>query len=421
MSLIKEKEVVEVLNDDDKNKLVNIFNAYFEDIIQDENITFMKAVTNNMLIGYAYNLLEDSDSWDEILMRNMQIIRDEILKNKLGREIFPDPILIETAYSTYFVWKNTNYFKKFVYSLNEYIVDLTNTYIQYFYENKKDMGYNFFSFSSGLSGICNYLLEFGTEYQKTIENLLEIFVYITDEETGNSSRITKQIDISKNHLDFGLRNGIGGMLLVMVKAYNNSIVIPGQEKAMHNILYTYRKYAISRDNSIYWPGILKLDSQIDFKEVSNMKETWAYGALAIARVLQLAGNCVQDDDLIDWASKIMLNKSRMLPKEFGVMKASLCHGYSGLLCIFDAVHRNDSSIEYFNMSNELLKKIMNLYTNDPRPAFKLKKILLISDRITEVETSDDYTVSEGNTGIMLSLLSAFSTAKQVFYPYMGIS
>ncbi|MEK3660622.1 lanthionine synthetase LanC family protein [Paenibacillus sp. FSL F4-0236] len=421
MPLIKEKEIINVISDDDKNNLVNIFNAYFEDILHDESITFTESVTNNMLIGYAYNLLEYSDLWDEIIMKNMQIIRDEISKNKLGKEVFPDPNLVNTAYSIFFVWKNTNYFKKFVYSFNDYIVDLTNTYIQYFYENKKNIGYNFFSLSSGLSGIGNYLLGFEGEYQAVIEEILKILVFITDEETGNTSRITKQIDIFENHLDFGLRNGIGGFLLVMVKAYNNNIVIPGQKKAMHSIIHTYQQYVVYINNTTYWPGVLKLDSQIDLKDAGNTKETWAYGALAIGRILYLAGQSVQDNDLIDWASNIMQNKSRMFPNEFGVMNASLFNGYSGLLSIFDAIHRNDSSIEYCNMSNELLKKIINLCIKDPQPTFKLKNILLVSERITEVETFDDYTLGEGNTGIILSLVSTFSTAKQILHPYLGIS
>lgn len=190
---------------------------------------------------------------------------------------------------------------------------------------------------------------------------------------------------------------------------------------MHSIIHTYQQYVVYINNTTYWPGVLKLDSQIDLKDAGNTKETWAYGALAIGRILYLAGQSVQDNDLIDWASNIMQNKSRMFPNEFGVMNASLFNGYSGLLSIFDAIHRNDSSIEYCNMSNELLKKIINLCIKDPQPTFKLKNILLVSERITEVETFDDYTLGEGNTGIILSLVSTFSTAKQILHPYLGIS
>jgi len=406
MSWIREKEVTGINSDDDKYKLVALFNEYFDSLIQDDELTFSKAVANNMLIGCSYRILENSELWDEVLMKNMQIIREEVLKNKLGREVFPDPTLINTAFSVYFVWKNTNYFGKFVYSLNNYIIDLTNTYIHYFYENKKSIGYNFFSLSFGLTGICNYLLEFGSEYQVIIEEIIKILVYVTNEESET--------------LDFSLSNGMGGMLSVMVKAYNNNIVTPGQKEAMDNILSVYQKYAISRDNSTYWPGILKLNSQVDLIEACNMKETWAYGALAIARVIQLAGICILDEGLIELSSKIILNKSRLLSQEFAVMNASLFSGYSGLLCLFDAISRKDSSIEFYKIKNELLKVIMDSYIKKPRPGFKLKKIHLISERITELEICDNDTINAGNTGIMLSLITSFSAAEQTFYPYMGI-
>ncbi|MCM3699008.1 lanthionine synthetase LanC family protein [Paenibacillus macerans] len=420
MTWFKEKEIASITSEDDRYRLFTILNSFFVHITQEET-TFAAAVANNMLIGAGYSILENSEFWDEILMRNMQIIREEISRNKLGREAFPDPALIDTAYSVYFVWKNTKYFGKFVNSFNGYIEDVTSNYIQYFYENKQNLGYGFFSLFSGLSGICNYLLEFGDEYQTMIEELLRIFVYITNEESAGSSRIMNQVDLTNNSLDFSLSNGIGGILMVMVKAYTNNIVVPEQEQAMNQIIRTYRRYVIRRNNSTYWPGILHFGSQNDFQESGNMKETWAYGALAISRVLHAAGNSIHNADIVEWTNQIMLSKGRMPSNEFIVMTPSLSNGYSGLLSLFDAVYRDDPSIVFYKAKNNLLKKIMEFYTDKPEPTFKLKEIILASDRITEVVTLGNNTISHGNIGILLSLVSAFSTATPLFYRYIGIS
>lgn len=420
MSIINEKEIIKVISDDDNKKLISIFNNYFKYIACDDNITFEKSVTNNMLIGYGYNIFKDKVFWDDILMRNMKIIREEVLKNKLGREVFPDTKLIDTLYSSYFVWRNTGYFEKFIYSLNQYLVDLTHIYIKYFYENKHNVGYNFFSLSSGLASICNYLLEFGYEYQSTIEQLLQIFVSIIYEENSNKSRIYKQIDTDEKTLDFSLSNGIAGILLVMAKSYSKNIVVSGQIESIKNIILTYQEYAKRIDTITYWPGLLKLDTKENSENMYNMKETWSYGALSIARVLYLVGKCLKDYKLTDWANKIIIEKSRMFLPEFIVTNGSLLTGYTGLLCIFDAMYRDDVSIRYLKMNNELLKKVLDLYANNQEPKFKFKRIELISGEINEAEYFHDNTIREGYTGILLSLLSTFSNVKDLLHPYMGI-
>lgn len=420
MTWIQEKEVTSITSDDDRDLLLVILNAYFAHTAQRET-DFTQAVANNMLIGAAYNILENSEYRDELLMRNMQMIREEILRNKLGRETFPDAALIETAYSIYIVWRNTNYFGKFVNSFNEYLADVTGTYIRYFYENKQKLGYGFYSLWSGLSGICSYFLEFGEDYRNLIEELLDILVYITDEESKGSARIVKQIDLVNNSLDFSLSNGIGGILMVMTKAYNHNLVVPGQERAMNQIIGTYRRHAMSRDHSVYWPGLLHLEQRPHLSESVNIKETWAYGALAIARILHAAGKAVHLADTVEWAHQILLSKGRLPVPEFMVMNPSLTSGYAGVLSLFDAIGREVPSIVFDKAKNNLLYKIIEFYTDEPEPGFQLKEIRLVSGKITETSTLDNHTISNGSAGIMLSIVSAFSTAEPWLYRYMGIS
>lgn len=419
MSFIK-GNIIGVRNDDIKDKLANIFDEYFEDIVRDEDVTFENAVNNNMIISYAYGLFDNQDLLDKVFFNNIGIIRSAIIENIFETRPFIDPYLINTAYSTYFVWKNTKCFEKFLFSLNEYIINLTDGYIDYFYKNSDKLDYGFFSLSSGLSGICNYLLEFGSKYQVTIEKIIKILIHIVDEKSEINSRIHKQIDMTENYLEFGLRNGISGILSVMVKSYTYGIIIEGQKEAVIDIINALKKFVIYKDNEPYWPGILQLDSKNNFEKNINIKETLGYGSIGIARILYLAGKCLEDEILTAFSEKIIITKSRKIVKEFVLINGSLINGYCGVLCLFDAMDCNEARKSYFNINNELLIEIISLYNKETKSTFELKEIFSIFNRIKEVQILDNYSILEGNSGIILSLLSTFSSANKLFNKYLGI-
>lgn len=407
MLFIKENSI-NVMNLDDKNNLTNILNTYFNQISSTQEVSFQSAVNNTLVIGYAYPILNDHSLWDDILLSNMQVMKDGLMTNIFNNDLSIYDGLLSIGYATYFTYAHTGHFKKFLSSLNNYIVATANDYIQYFYTCNELLNTEFFSYSHGVAGICSYLLEFNQDYAPCIKKLLEIII-------SNSHNLR-----SRETLDLGLSNGLAGLLSTLVKAFNKGFCVEGQIQAMHIIVDIYKEFHISRNASIYWTGILTLNACDNLDNMVNFKETLSYGALSIANILFATSICLNDTALTTWCGEILLNKSRMNPKEFFVSNASLFNGYSGLLCLFSATNCYQSALSYSKITHSLLKHILALYTPLPTPTFKSTKILLSSNRITEHTTLNDYSINDGNTGIIISLLASCSNLDDLFYHYLGI-
>lgn len=418
--ILLNSRITKIINEELRENFIHIINRYLESILYKKNGDFAQAVADNMVIGSVYGYLHTPDQWDTVMLSNMEIIKEGMMSGQMEDDLFSVTSPLHVAYSVYFLWNGTGFFEKFLNSVNSHLIQLTESYLSHFCQNKENLAYQYYSYTSGISGIACYLLEYGDRYQTYIEDILKILISVMVSSDDETARIRNQIDTIDDCIDFGFGNGLAGILFTLVKSYNQTIIVEGHLDAITQIVHTYRNYAIREDHSDYWPGILESIKTGPQTPKANIKETWGYGAIGIARVLYLAGITINDHSLSDWAQNVILEKSRMNPQEFSLINASLADGYAGLLCIFDSMYHNLDDKRYESICNQLLVCIFHSFDDSDSPSFRLKKIEMISNRISESYESDFSSISRGTPGIIMSLLAAFLETDPIFYHYIGV-
>lgn len=406
--------IVNIINDKDKYMLLDILNEYLSYIVINKDTKLETAIEENMIIGYSYPILEKKEEFEEVLLKNMNIIKNSIEKNELINFPVVDQRLLDIGYSTYFIYKNTNYLEKFLYSINKYIVNLTQKQLNYYDNNYTE---NFSLIIKNFSRIFNYLLEFGNMYKNELEDIIKFIInYIEQYIGGTSDNI---INIKSKYVDFGLGGGIAGCLALLVKSARNRIFIKNQEKYINYLIDILEKYKINNKIGMFWSGILDSNLLYQFENFINLKENYSHGSIAIIYILYNAKRLQKSSDEKIYLNEL-INKSKTPIDDLVLGTPSIEEGYSGLLCLYDSINNIYESDEFLLIKNSLLKEVIKFYNNLIYPTFKKRNIYLDSTIVREKCTFNDYSIYTGNTGIILSLISCFTKVNDDFYKYLGI-
>ncbi|MBQ0926635.1 lanthionine synthetase C family protein [Saccharopolyspora endophytica] len=177
------------------------------------------------------------------------------------------------------------------------------------------------------------------------------------------------------HSNHGVAHGIAGPLALLALAARHGIRPPGSDEAIRVFADWLRRFG-----GHYWMTRDQLAEQGYAPGSVPARPSWCYGALGIARSLQLAAHATGDQLACRAAEDIALSALADPASTSLVTDASLCHGWAGLLTATRALAVDATDPGRFSFHLEHLK-----------------------DRLAdELDTVDKPGFLEGRTGALLA-------------------
>ncbi|MEW2030713.1 lanthionine synthetase C family protein [Streptomyces roseifaciens] len=140
------------------------------------------------------------------------------------------------------------------------------------------------------------------------------------------------------HANAGLAHGAPGPLALFALAWEQGVVVPGQEAAMHTLADWLADICIHDEQGTLWPRALVLrpagGTPVATDDAPD-RPAWCYGAVGVCRALYLAGRAL---DVPEWRSTALagfrseLVRARREDREEEA-DPGLCHGWGGVLQI----------------------------------------------------------------------------------------
>lgn len=250
---------------------------------------------------------------------------------------------------------------------------------------------------SGLSPYASRRLQNGRG-GRIIENIYNVHLsnvsfFGNDEaswETPHKSVYRLNRDEEYQEFNLGLAHGIPGIILSLIPAAS----IESTRSEAKDLILKASKWLIQQKN--------ESPKQSTFGYVSGDNATsrlaWCYGDLGIAIALARAGVCLQNEHLKREALEIALNAATRDIQSSGVDDASICHGSSGIIMLFDCL---DNLFEH-----PALKAAKQYWVEDILYRYKNHGLngLNYYDNLTGKYTRD-YSFLNGFIGIGLVLLT----------------
>jgi hypothetical protein len=166
------------------------------------------------------------------------------------------------------------------------------------------------------------------------------------------------------HGNLGVAHGIAGPLAVLALALRQEVKVPGQPDAVEDFASWLDRYEHG-----YWitPDQLPAPSSDD---PQDLRPSWCYGALGLARTRQLAALALGDDTRRqaseDAAFQALADPARLAT----VTDASLCHGWAGLLTIARAIADDSPDPGRFTaLAVSLNGRLVTSLDHLPKPGF----------------------------------------------------
>jgi hypothetical protein len=246
-----------------------------------------------------------------------------------------------------------------------------------------------------------------------------IFYFLTESNLLNSVSLNSFLGILKDKMyedsnfvfytkegvngsfhNLSLAHGISGHILILLKAAN---VFPENDH-LKNIIKDMAMFLMRfcRDKPLngYFPQCVFPEKEI--QDYENVRLGWCYGdigpGMALFRYSQLVGDSIIENKAMDI---LLFASSRREVKSCRISDASLCHGTSGIMHIFNRLFMETNNKRFELASNFWLEKTLFLYDSKGLHGF------------SPVHYGSEPVLSnfliEGNIGVGLSLLAKMYT------------
>lgn len=413
------KKILEIIIEPNKLNL---------DTIKDKNFKIYEYCNAVMILAESWDILVDKIDLNEIHYEYMLKIRENLYNiNFLTASSFSGSTAI--GFSIYSLYKNTLYYKKFINTLNQLIISQVKEDIKRYMLDLGNVRLESYDSVLGLSGTASYLLLFKEE-EDVRECIIEILIYLI-EITKNIEKYGYKVPgwytssenqflddekkfYKKGNFNLGLAHGIAGPLTILSLALKEGIEIEGQREGINIILNDLKrlKYNDEKEN-IYWPGRIDFEEYVSgvVKDKKRNRASWCYGTPGIARAMYIAGTAINDKESIDIAIKAVEGLCQMDEDEWKFHSPTICHGYSGLLAVVQAMYTDTRNLSFDLGRKKILKKILEFfeedsllgfYDIDPKDPFKGELKLIKKESIG---------LLDGAAGIILILLSLIKPIK----------
>lgn len=334
--------------------------------------------------------------------------------------------LSDIGFGVHSLYKVTSHYKKFIDSLNKFIINSSKENIKIYKENINDVKIRSFDTMAGLTGVIAYLLLYKDE--KDVRNLIEeglsYLVLLTQDREVDGHVVPSYYISSENqfldsekefykkgNFNLGLSHGITGPLAVLSIALMEEIEIEGQRQAITRILEDLKTFNYIDDKEVvYWPGRIKFEDYISKQcKIDASRASWCYGTPGIARAIYIAGKAINDKEAIELSIKAIDGLCNMDEKDWMLNSPTMCHGYAGLLAVIETMYQDTGDAKYKECIERLIDIIFNFYEEDSIFGFKNIDPKEVSKGQYKMVEQDKITLLQGSIGVMLNLLATIKT------------
>jgi hypothetical protein len=289
-----------------------------------------------------------------------------------------------------FIYKNFPdvYEKRFEFVSNEIENYIFPEYINLLNDKNLDFLY-------GAIGIAFYFLErLKTGDRKYKKYINEILKHLNNTAIKSNDGIKWKQELNGCSYNISLSHGMASIVIFLSEVLNSGNHFDINPKIL---LEGGIKYILNQeiDNKIH--GSFFPYSSKECKEEGS-RLAWCYGDLGVGLAILKASKVLNNSSLKNKAFKIFdFSATRKNLIENLVLDTSICHGTSGIGCIYHDLYLQTNNKLYLNTSNYWITETIKMY--------KEKKTFHLNNNIFD---SDRASLLEGKTGIGLTLLKMYN-------------
>jgi lantibiotic modifying enzyme len=244
---------------------------------------------------------------------------------------------------------------------------------------------------TGVTGVGRHLLDRGDV--TNTRAVLRYLVALTEPVGGLPGWWADHPATSVGQADAGLAHGIAGPLALLAIAWQAGVRVPEQDAAAERIADWLLTWSDLDEHGRYWPAWVDAAELADRPpRLDPTRSAWCYGSPGVARALHLAGSAFGRPEWTNEAVAALAAMMRRPAPSLGVLDASLCHGWAGLLHLVLRTGRETGSPELLAAADEIAARVLDAH--DPESAFGFRT----------QGTEDTAGFLEGSAGIALALL-----------------
>lgn len=416
---ILDKDTLRGANSYIKDVLDSVEALYDKNMLDDAFLSdYIHLASISISIGYK------SSKWDEIgyeCCKKLKFLIETYRIDKLS-----NGMLSGFGYTCYCVNKYSSVsgrLESFSLSLNDLLFE--NFRDSIVFKDYKDIvvSSSDFDLISGATGIISYLLSLDQKFQDKYETILrdstKYLLWLTENKIFNQDKIFnfhieseqqfleyEKTKFFKGNINFGMSHGILPIAITLSKLYDLAPEKREIEDSVYKILELYRTFKCRKNNILYWPGQLPIESYskgVVSEEDIHFASSWCYGNMGILDGLLVLSDelpkMICKKDIVEEIYTIFVKS----PDDYYLVSPSICHGFASVLMGVLPVMSDFNDQFFVRQINSITKKIImtSLYSTQVARQYP--------DDITNDEGTlegyiGDYSFLNGVTGIVCVLV-----------------
>lgn len=367
-----------------------------------------------VLLFAELDLLYPDEKWDEaahgVVLKIKEKLEEE-LPNRMS--IFGG--LSGICFALHRASRKRTRYQKLISALDQILLEHVNADYLEPLERSSPVPVHLYETIQGLSGIGSYLL-YLPMFKDTVKEICiglsrmseDLSVGVKGWYVPCEFLLTEKdrVAFPKGIYNLGLSHGITGVLAFLSIARLNGVEV--QKEAIH----TFATWILStRRGHYFWPDKIPFEGE-DLRVRSL--DAWCYGTAGVARTLYLAGRALEDKQLQETALESFESIFSRTQEEWNLPGPTFCHGIAGLLTITHLM-ADDTGSSFLVEKSRFLEEILLGYYNESYPFGFRDYQFCKGGRYAQIDKAG---LLEGVVGILLSLLSTNSPARNWMSPFL---
>ncbi|WP_167670377.1 lanthionine synthetase C family protein, partial [Paenibacillus tianmuensis] len=211
----------------------------------------------------------------------------------------------------------------------------------------------------------------------------------------------------EGNFNLGLSHGITGPLaflsLSCLHGMTNETMVGD---IMRLSAWIYR-WQVNNSFGIYWPGRVSyeefIQNEMKRDSIENIRDSWCYGTLGIARSLWLAGHAVNNKEWKETGLQAYVDIEKRIKTFGGITSSTICHGVGGLLHLIQRMYSDTGHETLGALRDKLVVTVLERYA--PHSMFGYYDEQTINGASI---TKDNAGFLTGTSGVALVLASLLS-------------
>lgn len=369
--------------------------------------------------GYLGITMEEKSLQEKYMTRSEELLKDI---NLLIKDINLGPSawygFARIGYLANLLSNKGENFGKFIGQVNEVVLQQTTIMLDH-YEKENSVKVRHYDLFHGLSGIGRYLIKYKEDktVQCVLRRLIKYLVrlcegveikninlnhyYISGE---NIINFHDKKELPHGYLDLGLAHGIAAPLCFLSISILEGFVVQGQKEAVKSLMSIYKTFQIEEDGLVRWPKIITFNEDGELMKSSgyNIRPSWCYGELGIARSLYIASKAIEDKETEEFSKRVVLGLTEKKIEKLGFNCPTLCHGYAGAFHILNLFYKDTGIIIFDKYAKKIMEKIDSYKNQDSIYLYKKYDFI---EELGDVQEINSLSILEGTMSILMSKLS----------------